>query len=285
MGLLKSVGTICMQNLRKWKTDYRIWVIGIVTIVMVWIYVDDINRVVANIGTDMPIWIFPFIFSQFHMKLVFTLPVILLFCNAPFIDSNQNFVYIRSGRNRWLLGQLLYVTAASGIYYLFLIVVCLLSSAAAGGEMSLQWGKAITTIAGTGLAGYYGSPYVVFSNITITYFTPLSAVWFTFILSWLCGTMLGVIIFFCNLATGTKFVGITVTALLIVLSALVDTGYPQVLYFSPVSWITLDQVDVGGLTKNPTFIYCISFYLIATALFIAGILIFGKKQSMDVRGQ
>lgn len=90
--------------------------------------------------------------------------------------------------------------------------------------------------------------------------------------------------FFCNIVTGTRFLGITITSLLIVLSALADNGFPMVVLFSPVSWITLDKVDVGGLTQNPSFGYCIGVYLGLIALLVAGILIFGKKQSMDVKG-
>ncbi len=285
MSLFKSVGTICLQNIRKWKTDYRIWVIGILILVMIWIYIDDMNSVVTGIGSAMPIWIYPFIYSQFHMKLIFTLPIILLFCNAPFIDSNQTFVFMRSGKRKWLCGQMLYVVMASGIYYIFLIIACLLSAIFTGGEISLEWGKTLTTIANSDAAGYLGAYYVEASRATIIYFSPLNATWFTFLLSWLCGTMIGLIIFLCNILTGTRFLGITVSSALIVLSALVDTGFPKVLCFSPVSWITLDKVDVGGLTANPSFGYCIGVYLGLIALLTAGILIFGKRQSMDVKGQ
>ena len=284
MKLLKSVRTICMQNLRKWKTDYRVWVIGVLALIMIWIYIDDMDTIVTFMDSSMPVWIFPFIYMQFHMKLIYTLPVILLFCNAPFIDANQTFVYMRSGRKRWLCGQILYVIMASGIYYLFLLITSFLSAIAAGGEISLEWGKTLTTIANSGVAGYLGVHYIDASTIITTYFSPISAIWFTFLLSWLCGTMIGLIIFFCNTFTGTRFLGITISSLLAVLSAAEESGLPQVLHFSPISWITLNKVDVGGLTTNPSFEYCIVFYLTAIILLAAGILLFGKKQSMDMKG-
>ena len=284
MKLLKSVRTICMQNLRKWKTDYRVWVIGVLVLIVIWIYIDDMDTIVTFMDSSMPVWIFPFIYMQFHMKLIYTLPVILLFCNAPFIDANQTFVYMRSGRKRWLCGQILYVIIASGIYYLFLLITSFLSAIAAGGEISLEWGKTLTTIANSGVAGYLGVHYIDASTIITTYFSPISAIWFTFLLSWLCGTMIGLIIFFCNIFTGTRFLGITISSLLAVLSAAEESGLPQVLHFSPISWITLNKVDVGSLTTNPSFEYCIVFYLTAIILLAAGILLFGKKQSMDMKG-
>ncbi|MCM1298556.1 MAG: hypothetical protein NC203_03730 [Firmicutes bacterium] len=289
MELLRSVLAICVQNLRKWKTDYRIWIIGLIGCVTILVFVDDMERIVAGLGTAMPVWIFPFIYSQFHMKLIYTLLLVLLFCNAPFIDGNQTFICMRSGRIKWLLGQVLYVIVSSGIYYLFLMIVGFLSAAFAGGEINLEWGKTLSVVANSDAAGRFGSPFIEISNTVITYFSPINATWFTFLLSWLCGSMIGLIIFLCNILTKTKFLGITVSSALVILSALIENSLNYMtssmyLPFSPISWTTLNHVDVGGLTQNPSFGYCISFYLIAIALLITGILIFGKKQSMDVKG-
>lgn len=285
MNLFKSVGIICMQNLRKWQSDYRVWAIAMSVLVIVWIYIDDIKRIAAGINTAMPIWIYPFLYSQFHTKIIFTLPLVLLFCNAPFIDGNQVFVFMRSGKTKWLFGQILYVVMASGIYYLFLLTVSLIGSIAAGGEINLEWGKTLITAANTNAAQYFGSFYISVASTTITYFSPLSAVWFTFLLSWLCGIMIGLIIFFCNITTGTRALGIIVTSMLVVLSVFAHkVGYPAIVYFSPISWITLEKIDIGGLTKSPTFEYCIGFYLLTIALLMIGILIFGKKQGIDVKG-
>ncbi len=289
MELLKPVFAICVQNLRKWKTDYRIWIIGLIGYITILVFVDDMERITTGLGTAMPVWIFPFIYSQFHMKLIYTLLLVLLFCNAPFIDSNQTFMYIRSGRIKWLLGQMLYVIAASGIYYLFLMIVGFLSAAFAGGEINLEWGKTLSVVANSNAAGRFGSPFIEISNTVIIYFSPLNATWFTFLLSWLCGSMIGLIIFLCNMLTQTRFLGIAISSALIILSALIEHSLnymtsSKYLPFSPISWTTLNHVDVAGLTQNPSFGYCISFYLIAIALLITGILIFGKKQSMDVKG-
>lgn len=289
MKLLKPVLAICVQNLRKWKTDYRIWIIGLICYVMILVYFDDMERIVTGLGSTMPVWIFPFLYSQFHMKLIYTLLLVLFFCNAPFIDSNQTFMYIRSGRVKWLLGQMLYVIVSSGIYYLFLLIVSLLSAVLAGGEINFEWGKTLVAVANSNAAGRLDSPFIEASPSVLTYFSPLSATWFTFLLSWLCGSMIGLIIFLCNLLTKTRFLGIITSAILIVLSALLENSldFMQkniILPFSPISWSTLNNVDVGGLTKYPSFTYCVSFYLVAIVLLIAGILIFGKKQSMDVKG-
>ncbi len=284
MELLKSILAICFQNLRKWKTDYRIWAIGILAFTMVCVYVDDIRKISTGLNEPQPIWIYPFLYSQFHTKLIFTLLLVLLFCNAPFVDSNQTFVFMRSGRIRWLCGQILYVVLASGIYYIFLLLACILCSFAVGAEINLEWGRTLTTVANSDAAWNFGAPFITIENHTLIYFTPITATWFTFLLSWLCGIMIGMLIFFCNTFTKTKSIGIIFSSLIILLSALADRGFPEIIYFSPISWIAVDKVDVGNLTLNPSFGYCITVYLAAIAILTAGTLIFGKKQSMDVKG-
>lgn len=285
MKLLKTVLSICLQNLRKWRTDYRVWIIAVLAVITVWIYIDDIERIALGLGTKMPIWIYPFLYSQFHTKLIFTLPVVLLFCSAPFIDNNQMFVYMRSGRKKWLCGQIMYIAAASAVYYIFLITATLLSTIFAGGDINTEWGKTLTTIANSNAALYFESPFISVSKIITSFFSPISATWFTFLLSWLCAVMIGLIIFFCNCLTGTRFLGIMITSLLVVLSALTDNGFPMLITYSPISWNTLEKIDVGGLTANPSFGYCVSVYLASIAVLTAGIFIFCGKQGMDVKGQ
>lgn len=284
MKFFKTIWLVCLQNLRKWRTDYRIWAISILAVIMIWIYIDDMKRIANGLGTEMPIWIFPFLFSQFHTKLIFTLPIILLFCNAPFFDSNQVFVCIRIGQIKWLCGQIMYVITASAIYYLFLMAVTLISTLPTG-CLSMDWGKTLITIANSNAAMYFDSPFVTVSKIVIVYFSPLSAMWFTFLLSWLCAIMLGLIIFFCNIVSKTRGLGITITSLLVVLSTFVDNGFPNALAFSPISWNTVDKIDVGGYTTNPPFVYCISVYCTLIVTFTVGIIAFGMRKNMDLKGE
>ena len=148
----------------------------------------------------------------------------------------------------------------------------------------MNWGKTLITTANSNAAIYFGSPFISVSKIVTTYFSPIVAVWFTFLLSWLCAIMIGLIIFFCNLITKTRALGIIITSLLVVLSAFVDNGFPNLLAYSPISWNTVDKIDVGGLTTNPSIGYCIGVYLILITILIAGIFILCRKQSLDMKG-
>lgn len=285
MKSLKCVFSICAQNMRKWQTDYRVWCIAILMIVMVGIYVDDMQRISKILGTKMPIWIFPFLYSQFHTKLIYTLAVVLLFCNAPFTDRNQTYVFMRSGRIKWLCGQILYIITASGAYYLFLLIISLLFTVLSG-ELTLDWGRTLNTIAFSSNAiGQANAPYIEIPFVVITFFKPLQAVWFTFLMSWLGGVFLGLLIFFCNLVSSTRSLGILISAALVIISSAVENEFlGKLMPYSPVSWITLDNIDVGGLTTNPSFTYCVSVYAGLLVVLTVLILLFGRKKSLDSKG-
>ncbi len=283
MKLLKTAALICAQNLRKWQTDYRVWVIGVLLAIMVWIYVDDIHTLSKELGADMPIWIFPFLYQQFHTKLIYTLPIVLLFCNAPFTDQNQIFVYMRTGRVKWLCGQVMYILTASALYYMFILAVSLISTVIYG-DGSMGWGSTLRTLANTNAAQVLQHPFIEVSYTVVKFFTPLQAVWFTFLLSWLNAVNTGLIIFLFNLVSGSRFLGVLLSSLMIVFSAVADDlVLPEALPYSPVSWITLNNIDVGGTTDNPSFIYCICIYVGITAVLGAAVFFMGRRESLDIK--
>lgn len=169
MKSLKCIFSICAQNFRKWQTDYRIWCIAVVLVIMTLIYVGDIEKICNYAETQMPIWIFPFMYSQFYTKLIFTLPVVLLFCNAPFTYSNQVFVYMRCGKTKWLLAQIIYIIEASAFFYLFLLIISLVMTMLRG-ELSLDWGETLLMIsADNEIRIASGSPFIDISYILIIF--------------------------------------------------------------------------------------------------------------------
>ena len=283
MGSIKTVGAVCLQNMRKWATDYRMWTIAALLIVMIQLYVDDMRRIASAANAELSVWIFPFLYVQFHTKVIFTLPVVLMFCNAPFTDKNQMFVYTRISRAKWLAGQVLYIFAASAVYYLFILLITFVSTIFTA-EPSLEWGKILYTTAYTGIGEEAGAYFVNISKNILEFFTPVQATVFTFLTSWLSASLLGLVVFFGNLLSGTRFLGIIISSMLVVWTVLVDVGgWIDYLRFSPISWNTLNNIDVGEMTNNPPFGYCICAYSVLIVLLTAGIIIFGRKKNLDVK--
>ncbi len=284
MDLIKASWAICLQNLRKWATDYRMWTIAALLIIMVQIYVDDMQKVADLLGTKISVWIFPFLYAQFHTKVIFTLPVVLMFCNAPFTDKNQVFVYMRVGRAKWLLGQVIYIIIASAVYYLFLLFISVISTVFTA-EHSLGWGKTLNMVAFSDAAQQAGSFYLDVPPIILEFFTPLQAVFFTLLTSWLSAILLGLVVFLFNLITETRFIGIIISSALVVWTVLISNdGFKEFMRFSPISWNTLNNIDAGKMTPYPSFGSCMGVYIGLITAMIIGIFAFGRKKSLDVKG-
>ncbi len=284
MNCLKTIFRISAQNFRKWQTDYRIWIAALFLLALTMIYVDDFKTLAEYLECKTPIWIFPFLYMKNYAKLLFTLPVVLLFCDAPFTDKNQMFVIMRTSKTKWLCGQILYIFFASGIYYFFIFAVSILSTVF-WSEPSLEWDKAIVTAAyNSSVTGGAGTNSLSISRATVEFFTPLLACFYTFLMSWLSAIFLGLLIFACNLFTGTRVWGIAAGSFFVVLT-MVAKLRKYLDRFSPVTWSSLDGIDVGGLTVRPSITYCVC----ADCLLIIGlaisILIFGRKKNFDNRGE
>lgn len=281
MSFLKISWNICRQNFRKWAVDYRIWTIAAVLLILVSENTRNMADVCQSLGLPSSFWIFPFLYSQYHQKLIFTLPLLLLFNNAPFIDSNAMFIISRCRKSEWHTGQFLYIICASAVYFLY-IFFCTVITSVPYADFSFEWGQSIHTIANTNAAAEYH--FLNVSNFVVTYFTPLQAVWFTFLISSLAGVMIGMIIYFFNTLTKTNYIGCAVSSVLIIFSCYIEVMMKDKwLWYSPVSWITLDKLDVGKTTENPTFIYCIAVLLSISLILFFIITAFRKKWKMDIK--
>lgn len=283
MKSLKVIFHICIQNLRKWQKDYRIYIIGILLFLLVFDNTRSFKNMCDYLKEPASIWFYPFLYTQYHQKLIFTIPLLLLFSNAPFIDSNAMYIISRCRKSEWHLGQFLYIIISSVLYYLY-IFVCSVLLLLPTSEISSEWGKGLKTISVFDINHEFGYNFINVPKFTINYFTPLQAVWFTFLLSVMTAIMLGMIIYFLNTITNTNYIGSVVSSIIIIFSCFAETFFnnASARWYSPVTWITVDKLDVGGLTNNPTFTYCVTV-LISVTVFI-GLLtvLFRKAIKLDI---
>ena len=119
MSFIKITVCICLQNFRKWQKDYRIWTIAAILFILILENTRKFSDLSADLGVSSSIWQYPFLYSQYHLKLIFTLPLLLMFCNAPFIDQNALFLIVRCKRKAWITGQI-----QCGLLSVYLFVYC-----------------------------------------------------------------------------------------------------------------------------------------------------------------
>ncbi|HEY4554560.1 MAG TPA: hypothetical protein VIG80_15310 [Bacillaceae bacterium] len=279
MRLYKVAWCVCFQNLRKWSSNYRVWVIAILLIILTHNFTKDIGYFARDIGINVSPWIFPFLFTQKYIKLLFFFPLVLLFCDAPFVDNNQPYIISRSGRTPWSIGQIGYIFIASSAYFLFLVFLTLVVNLP-NIEYTAEWGKVLGTLANTNASIQIGLKTSILSSI-IHYFNPIQAMWFSFFLSWLAGIFLGLLIYVVNSVSNSRMFGVLAASFFLVLDASVS-GRPELYRFSPVSWSNISRIDIEGTTQMPTITYIyIGFALIIGSMVIAAIVV-NRKQSINV---
>lgn len=273
---------IARQNIRKWSSNYRVLMIAVILMIFIHSYTKDISGFAYGLGIKMSAWIFPFLYTERYMKLLFFFPIILLFCDAPFIDNNQPYIILRSKRTAWSIGQILYIFLANIIYFAFLIIATI-GINIRNITFENDWGKVFGTLATTDAHNLLNTPLKINSGI-IKYFTPLQALWFTFLLSCLSGVILGLVIYACNSIFKNRFCGITVSSALLILSAVLQRQ-PDLQWFSPMSWNTLNNIDIGNTTALPSFQYIILADVFIIAVLSVVSVIANKKQEIYVLAQ
>ncbi len=282
---VKCVLSILKQDLRKWTEDYRLRMVALLIIVLCIDNAHGVAMAAEYYGTKSSIWTFPFIYSQHHMKLLFTFPLILLFCNAPFVDNNKLMILSRTGGRRYLIGQILYIAAASFIYYLF-IWLCTIITTLPNAELAHDWGDILYTVSYCSTIIYNDDvSFFDVSGYVLNNYTPIAACLYTVLMSWLNAVMMGMIIFASNIFSPVKYLGISICGGLICLSNLIineGTGWVYQYWFSPVSWNTINVSGIKGPTGNPHMSYCIAVYASVIVLLGAAVIIFGKRKILKM---
>lgn len=267
---MKSI-RICVQNLRKWLGNSRIYIAFVIVFLFTLIYTKGLWLVADNVGEKLSIYIFPFLTTYRYMKIIYLFPLLLLFCDAPFVDANQQFVMIRSSRLSWGIGQMLYIICGSFFYALFMLLSSIVVNIGHI-QMGASWGKSLILAGTTNICSVLGIQYdtVQISSIIVKYYTPAQAMLWSFLFLWMICIILGLIIYDFNILFQSNIVGLFAAGFLILFTAVVD-GIQQWIWYSPVSWSSLNNIDVAKTTSLPGIYFVLFVYIGAIlALLIAG---------------
>lgn len=249
---------IAGNNIRRWATNPRIYILVALLFILLWEYVHPIVSFSNAVEYRVSPWIFPFLSNHGYTQRIMMFGIIFLLCDAPFAHEGQPYLMIRSGRIHWVLGQLLYIMLSAAIYFFFiniLIWLILFPNLV----LTDDWGKVLRTLAQTTAGQEFHIGLPVSHNIQLTY-TPIQAFWTSFLLEWLVGIILGLIIFIVNLHFNRRALGAAVGAAIVLLDIVIYNDMSDFIYhFSPVSMARLVILDSTGLSMRPTLFYAFSF--------------------------
>lgn len=248
---------ICINKIRRWFTNPRIYILGVLLIILVLNHVGPITAFSKSVGYRVTPWVFPFLSNFFFTQIGMMLGIVFLFCDAPFIDEGQPYLLIRSGRIQWGVGQVLYIMLGTAIYFLFITFISILVLSP-NMFVSDGWGKVLSTLAQSN-AGQEIKILPVSYKIQ-TLYSPMKAFSLSLLLEWCAGTILGLIIFITNIHLN-RAMGAIIASAVTFLDILISNALPNYMYhFSPISMARLTVLDPTGLAWNPSNLYAYIFF-------------------------
>jgi len=280
MKLFKNSWQICLLSFRKWTTNYRIWIAAILLLILTHKYTKDYAVFCANMNIKMSPYIFPFIYSAKYIKILFFAPLLMIFCDAPFVDHSQPYIIYRSGRMSWSIGQIVYIVITSAMYFAFLMLISNLFILKYVDFSISGWGKVFGTLANTDAYMVMGLRSYI-SGRALAHFTPQQAMVYTFVLSWLSGIFLGLLIYLINSFFESRSLGIFFSAFFLVLDSAL-TGYHRAMWFSPISWNSIDNISIGNVSQLPPIKYMYAAFAFLILIVVILSIIVNRQQSIHV---
>ena len=88
----------CAMQFRKWRASLR--VITVFIFLAIFAYDANWNVLTFSRTSGVPVtpWVYPAVFSDRYLMMCICLAVMVLFCDAPFLDRHQPYLILRSGR-------------------------------------------------------------------------------------------------------------------------------------------------------------------------------------------
>ena len=189
-------------------------------------------------------------------RIVSMFGAVFLFSNAPFMDRNQRFLFMRAKKAGWNLGTLLYIPAFSFLYTLVLWLGALAGMFPYIG-WSDEWGALLERLSlNSGLAGL-----IIDDGMMIKY-SVFQAFLLEFALLWLSSVLIGSASYLAGLFLSGK-AGIAIGSLFVILDG-ISLCLPQemlvaLFYISPVSLLQIWCLDTDGSNYYPTPSYAVGF--------------------------
>lgn len=279
MDNMRKVLFIALCHFLRWPSNPRMYLLLILLTGYMNMMLHPLRKFCEQYNTLISPWVFPYLMAEPYSLLMVMLGIVLLFCDAPFLDEEQPYIILRSGRLCWCFAQMLYIFLATVFYFLivFLLTIVLLIPHV---QFSDQWGIVINTLSQTSLGVQSGVALPFPSEITLR-LSPFQAACTEFVMVSCIGIFLGLVMFTLN-ALFNRGIGAIVTTAFAVFPLFIRQTDWGLHYFSPVSWASLVVLDFSGTTTMPSVYYAVGVLAAACILMILLDACIVKKQNIDV---
>ena len=291
MGTFRTSFGLVKANFSKWKKNARIITVFFLLLVLLAYSFGGVPVYLKRNELTCTPFLLPCVFSaginsNGSFKVLFFFISILLFSKAPFLDDQSVFMILRTGRRRWLLGEMLYILVTALILTTAVWIVILLAAAPGIEKDPYEWGSLVyRVIANRSIQSEQAvlRGFIVHPNLLIAADPVVSSLFVT-VFVYCDLVILGLLIYAGNIWFPRKSLGIAIAVLLVLIDPVIEalTGAPMkfLLAFSPMSWCSLNLYRAisgsGVLTVNLVMI----LYTVWICMLV--LLIAYKTKRMDI---
>lgn len=294
---MDNIKKICLcgtLNIKKWKSSVKIYVFFIVSALLIANVFFDVYSISDLLDVKCTPWLFPFIHTHTNNNILYFGLLAAIYSNAPFEDSNTQFVIMRTGKRNWIIGQIVYVYLSSlliMLFYMILPVLVILPKL----EFSAEWGKLLMTLGNESAAVELMSKYNISAiffpyDLILKEYPPILFMAIYAAMFWLTTVFSIMVIMTFNIVI-KKTAGIIADGFLIAMTYIILYFgtlmiSPKIYYFSPLAWININNVDWinSGTIQSPAYSFAalIIGIIIMTAV---SIVVFCKKDVEIEKGE
>ena len=278
MGKFFMPWRLCLQNFRKWTVNPRLYVLACLLFIDLYYTSQGLIGFCQYADTTVTPYLLPMLMESDRDFLF--LGLVLLFCDAPFLDEEQPYILLRSGKKRWMAGQVLYLAVGALAYFVFIQLLYLVFLVGYLG-FDMEWGNVLVTVANGQSPPEYG---LAFPPNLIDSYDPLNGLILCTGICVLLGLMLGLLMFALNVRFNRAIGALAASA--VVLLSNVDFGNPnQSIYFRPVAWADAGNLDFKGVSAMPSAVYVLGVLAVLIVLLTLLCYLFIRKKNIEVMPQ
>lgn len=276
--MLKLVKYIEKMSVKK-IFNSRMLAMALIMLMLSWEYDQPFLEFVKQKEYPITWCIFPFFLSNHQFLAIFFSCIIYINSDVPFMQHENMYQVIRTGRRQWAVGQIGGICARSFFAAVMAAVIAALPFLGRL-EWTNEWGKVVYTIATKDVSeAFLSENYLqfMFYYEILGEFTPLQLMGLTISLCVLIGILIGFLMFLISLFAERVF-AVSGAFVFVILLYFVQNASPrfkqQVAYFVPTYWaaVSLIATPSSGYYRLPPVSYMFTFLFAATAIVLTLIL-------------
>ena len=275
MGNIKKSCAILRSDFYGWVNNTKVYLFLFMTAWFAYVNFEVMSSYAERVGYRMNYCLFPFLFTVPYIRIILYTLFAFVMLDAPFMNSIQASVILRSRRRIWYNSQVIYIVLCSFFMTLYTAVIPILLNIR---YIVFQgnWGKVLTNI-----CNERDVPNPI-NPVLISKYEPWQALFFTGLVLFLLLILVGQVNFFFNITVKDLHIGSILVFGFIMLDFLFYlTDYYDLEWFSPFTWLQLDKLAYGYETTLPSIQYAVGVLAGMNILFV--ILINIKLKKVDVQ--